>query len=425
MGDHRRSYLKTTVAAAVAFVGGVTVAGIVVWWPTDSLPLRALQVVIVLLVAPFAGWMLLVASGGVIALRRDMLESRGLPYALHAPRERRAGPIVRAMWAVSRAIRAPFLAPGRLDLRPGEIVQVRSFEEIRRTLDDHGMLNGLLFMPEMLAACGRQFRVFRRVDKLHDWLGHTGLRRVHNTVLLEGQRCDGGGHDGCQSGCYMRWNEAWLRRMPRGTTDSPPVATPSSGTARNDLVQLARRRADDGSELMVCQTTQLAAGTSKLSFADPRHYLRDLLTGNSTVGPLFTGAALAAFNGVQRRRRGTAFPNLELPDRKTSPHESLELRPGELVRVRSKREIEATLTSGSRNRGLWFDVEMLRFCGAEFRVAERVDRLLDERAGRMRVVTTPCIRLDGVAASGEYLGFCAQNELIFWREIWLTRPSRG
>jgi hypothetical protein len=148
------------------------------------------------------------------------------------------------------------------------------------------------------------------------------------------------------------------------------------------------------------------------------------LTGNIRLRPLTTGVALAAFNAMQRWRHGAAFPNLALPDRTTSPHLALDLAPGEIVRVKSKREIEATLTSNSRNRGLWFDVEMLRFCGGEYRVAARVDRLLDERAGRMRTITNPCIRLEGVAASGEYLGLDAQNELIFWREIWLARAEQ-
>jgi hypothetical protein len=303
------------------------------------------------------------------------------------------------------------------------VVEVLSLEEIRRTLDDRGAFRGLVFMPEMVAACGRQFRVFRRVDKLHDWLTRTGLRRVHDTVLLEGLRCDGSGHDGCQSGCYMRWNEVWLRRVPNsaGARPAPARAADSEPTPPLDLIQLARRRTQDGSELFVCQTTQLADGTSRLSFADPRHYIRDVLTGNIKLRPLVAGVSLAAFNGVQRWRQGSTFPTLALPNRTTSPHAALDLAPGELVRVRSKREIEETLTSGSRNRGLWFDVEMLRYCGGEFRVAARVDRLLDERAGKMRVITNPCIRLESVAATGEYLGFCAQNELIFWREIWLTR----
>src|SRR5262249_48604253 len=141
-------------------------------------------------------------------------------------------------------------------------------------------------------------------------------------------------------------------------------------------------------------------------------------------GPLLTGVALGAFNGAQRLRGGGTFPNLAPPNRKTSPHDTLDLVPGEVVRVKTKREIEATLNAASRNRGVWFDVEMLRYCGGEYRVVARVNRLLDERAGIMRSIANPCIRLEGIAASGEYLGLCAQNELIFWREIWLARSER-
>ena len=42
-----------------------------------------------------------------------------------------------------------------LNLRIGEIVEVRSPEEILATLDENGELDGLPFMPEMLAWCGR------------------------------------------------------------------------------------------------------------------------------------------------------------------------------------------------------------------------------------------------------------------------------
>ena len=48
------------------------------------------------------------------------------------------------------------------ELRVGDIVEVRSEAEILATLDENGRLESLPFMPEMLALCGRRFRV----DKL-------------------------------------------------------------------------------------------------------------------------------------------------------------------------------------------------------------------------------------------------------------------
>ena len=34
----------------------------------------------------------------------------------------------------------------------------------------------------------------------------SGLRRMERTVFLDGARCDGGAHGGCQVGCLFFWN---------------------------------------------------------------------------------------------------------------------------------------------------------------------------------------------------------------------------
>ena len=52
-----------------------------------------------------------------------------------------------------------------MELRVGELVEVRSAEEILPTLDGRGAYEALPFMPEMLRFCGRRFRVYRRADK--------------------------------------------------------------------------------------------------------------------------------------------------------------------------------------------------------------------------------------------------------------------
>src|SRR6185437_9546826 len=131
------------------------------------------------------------------------------------------------------------------------------------------------------------------------------------------------------------------------------------------------------------------------------------------------GVCVGLFNWFQRRRGGARFPCITAPPGSSSPQLTLGLQPGQLVRVRSKGEIEATLNRRYRNRGLWFDGEMLRFCGGQYRVARRIERLIDERTGRLLTLTNPTIVLEGVTATGEYLAFCPQNEFCFWREIWL------
>ena len=61
----------------------------------------------------------------------------------------------------------------------------------------------------------------------------------------------------------------------------------------------------------------------------------------------------------------------------------LDLQPGELVRVRQPDEIAATLDETGHNRRLSFDREMLPYCGKTLRVKYRVDRIIEDKTGRM------------------------------------------
>jgi hypothetical protein len=83
------------------------------------------------------------------------------------------------------------VARGRLGLRVGELVEVRSEEEILATLDDNAELDSLPFMPEMLEYCGARFTVYKVAHKLCDTMTATGMRRMRDAVHLAGVRCDG------------------------------------------------------------------------------------------------------------------------------------------------------------------------------------------------------------------------------------------
>jgi hypothetical protein len=429
----RSSYWKTIAAASVVTVGSgaMLIAAVAAPWlarASWSLAGWLAWGGILVLLAVAGGCATLVVCGGLIGLRRDALEARGVPYVPRRPREWLPGPAGGAASRILRRFRERGLGDSRrLSLRPGELVEVRSLEDILATLDERGTSGGLPFMPEMAAFCGRRLRVFRRVDKINDWVGHTGLRRPRDTVMLERLSCTGMHHGGCQANCQLRWNEAWLKRADAGkdghTARSAREARARSGTrlTEADLQRLAHRQDEAGETRYMCQVTELAAGTAPLRRNDPRHYLRDLWWGNVRPGPLLISVCIAAFNGVQRLRGGVGVPSYAIMPQPTSPHETLALQPGDVVRVKPKRAIEPTLNAKSRNRGLWFDAEMLRYCGGTYRVLARVERLIEERTGKMLHLASPCIILDGVTASGEYQGLCAQNESIFWREIWLER----
>ena len=78
-------------------------------------------------------------------------------------------------------------------LRAGDLVRVRSREEILATLDAEGRLDGQPFMPEMLEFAGRELPVDKIAHKTCDTINRpsTGMRRLDHTVHLTGARCDG------------------------------------------------------------------------------------------------------------------------------------------------------------------------------------------------------------------------------------------
>jgi hypothetical protein len=84
--------------------------------------------------------------------------------------------------------------------RAGDLVEILPYEEIKKTLDERGSLNGLPFMPEMQPFCGRCFRVFKVVH--HVCIeGEYEARQIKEALFLEDLRCDGAYHGGCMRQC--------------------------------------------------------------------------------------------------------------------------------------------------------------------------------------------------------------------------------
>lgn len=320
-------------------------------------------------------------------------------------------------------------AKNRLNLRVGEVVEVRSQEEILSTLDTEGHLDGLPFMPEMLQYCGRRFRVYKSAHKTCDTIGKTGNRRMMSAVHLEGLRCDGEFHGGCQAACLLFWKEAWLKRSSaRESRESMSRLHAGQGCTRETLFRVAQVGGNGGNpheQVFSCQATELTRATLTLRWWDLRQYLKDLLSGNVSLSRYLRVTALALFNMIQRKRGGSQFPRFEgrAPANKT-PRITLGLKPGDLVEVKSKGEIEQTVSVDSRNRGLWFDVEMLPYCNRRFRVLRRVERIIDDKSGKLLRFSNDCLILDGVTCSGDFSykrRFCPRAIYPYWREIWLKR----
>jgi hypothetical protein len=299
----------------------------------------------------------------------------------------------------------------------------------------------------MLQHCGKRFRVFKRADKTCDYIQQWSIRRMTDSVHLEGVRCDGSGHDGCQAGCLIFWKEAWLKRAANNVVLAESLGQSAGRSARveglctvEDILAASYSTNSEGEKVYICQATDVPKFTSHMSFWDLRQYIRDLRSGNLNSGlagdsrgqrllefllaltRLIQATIIGFFNEVQTRRQGPRYPFIEGTASRT-PVELLNLQPGELVEVRSKEEIIATLDKTQRNRGLWFDAEMLPYCGGIYRVLRRVHRIVDEKTGKLVNMKYPCIVLEGVVCKSDFHRLCPRAIYPYWRENWLKRAA--
>jgi len=336
------------------------------------------------------------------------------------------------------------VSTGTLGLKAGEWVEVRTPAEILATLDGRGCMNGLPFMPEMAHYCGRRFRVFKRADKTCDNIAAWSIRRMNDAVHLEGLRCDGSVHGGCEAGCLIFWNEGWLKRAEAPPESSPTmlVPTPQPSTTRlmDDLIAASQTASADGETVYFCQATEVRNFTSEMRWWDPRQYVRDVRSGNLSTGladntraqraldlflatlTVIRALTITLFNREREKHQRTVFPLISGKLEKT-PIETSGLEPGELVQVRSKEEIVGTLDRQNRNRGLLFDSEMLPYCGSIYRVLRRVHHIVDEKTGKMMHMKYPCIVLEGVVCKSDYHRLCPRAIYSYWREGWLKRAA--
>jgi hypothetical protein len=336
-------------------------------------------------------------------------------------------------------------------LHVGDLVEVLSSQEILATLDEHGELESLPFMPEMLQFCGKRFRVDKVAVKACDTIKNSGMYRMHNAVHLDNSRCDGSAHGGCQAACNIYWKEAWLRKIQgpktidaasresghaRHTVHTPP-RSPAVCTIKT-LSRATRKEAGPvprGDPCYACQATELLRATpERIAPWNANSYIRDVRSGNVGTWAMFVCLLIGVFNKAQDATRkllperlsihgGRRFPFIEGKLHKT-PDATLGLRPGELVRIKSKEEIVGTLDVNNRNRGMSFDAEMLRYCGREARVRQRVEKIIDEKTGRMIRLKNSCIMLEDVTCTGRYHRCCPRGIYPYWREIWLERVTQ-
>lgn len=343
-------------------------------------------------------------------------------------------------------------------LRAGDWVEVRTKEEILSTLDSSGSFEGLPFMPQMFKYCGKRFKVYKRSHKTCDTVTNTGGRWLPNGVHLD-LRCDGEAYGGCQAACLIFWKEAWLR--PVNESAGAVVISPEHrgervrefadrGRCTEEDVLRGTRVGDSAVDAEIrysYQATELPRFTTLARWWDVRQYVEDYTSGNAGLGRIARGfvylaywhLALAkrarlghvsrlAYDLFQELRGGIPFPRWKgkIPHRHETPSVTLNLQPGELVRVKSYKDILATVDTENINRGMAFDAELVPYCGGLYRVKTQISRFIDEKTGKMRSLKTPAVILEDVWCRSRYSNckmFCPRSIYSWWREVWLERVT--
>jgi hypothetical protein len=307
--------------------------------------------------------------------------------------------------------------------RRGQWVQIRSEAEIRATLDADGTLDGLQFMPEQVKYCGRKFRIYRRANRVYlDY--HYYMVRLKNTVLLDDLRCDGSAHGGCQMKCLMFWKEAWLRPTSEPAAEEiavPPVTLISLTNFSHDD-EPERAEPKSGARYS-CQATEMVRIGERVSGWDPRPFIGDVLSGERSIGETLTSLRKHAgykLGRIWSRLRSRIKPPTPASKVSNPTGVPLNLQPGDWVEVKSLAEINETLNSENRLRGLGFSMDMAPFCGKRFRVTSRVERMILEWTGELKQLNDT-VALDTVHCDGTSCQSCPRNCFFLWREDWLKR----
>ena len=102
----------------------------------------------------------------------------------------------------------------------------------------------------------------------------------------------------------------------------------------------------------------------------------------------------------------------------------MNLQAGDIVEVRSFKEIASTLGPDATMEGLPFQLEMRKYCGGTFKVLRPVKKLIIENTNTGLRGITNSFLLDGVNCDGQFHRDCNRYCFFIWKEAWLKKSSR-
>jgi hypothetical protein len=97
----------------------------------------------------------------------------------------------------------------------GDTIKVRSKQEISKSVNPLGTLDGCLMMDQMWEFCGKGFKILKVVDNFFDEYQYRMYKVRSPLYILEGLICNGlveSFEHRCDRSCYILWHEDWLQK---------------------------------------------------------------------------------------------------------------------------------------------------------------------------------------------------------------------
>lgn len=110
---------------------------------------------------------------------------------------------------------SPAPEAGNVPLNPGDLVRVRSREEIDGMLDFRGTYQGCPFIEGMYVHCNGTYKVLKKASYFYDELKGK-LCKCKNLVVLENTICYGKQKlyaTKCDLLCLFFWHQGWLEKV--------------------------------------------------------------------------------------------------------------------------------------------------------------------------------------------------------------------
>ena len=104
---------------------------------------------------------------------------------------------------------------GKSRFKAGDVVKVRSREQIMEGLDTLNSHEGCGIMNQMWEYCGKRFKILKVLNHFFDEYRFRMYRPRAPFYILEGLICDGEVDSfphRCDRSCYIIWHEDWLEK---------------------------------------------------------------------------------------------------------------------------------------------------------------------------------------------------------------------